>query len=156
MGRPSSYWHQKSLLIAGFFFSINIVASVLACAVWDLHAHPAIHNLLYIGGLLCSFLLNSLIALALYFGVRHQKPTLMMPYLVSATIHLIFSLGAAFLCLISLLDHMFAGNDSADLYGVIGFSVLFIFWLVTLHIVARERDEIRQLNGHQRLVPEYL
>ncbi|CAJ0948360.1 unnamed protein product, partial [Mesorhabditis belari] len=152
----STSWRLNSSTIAGIFFSLNIVASVLALAIWDFQKHDTNHNVLYLGGVICSFLLNTAIAISLQMAIRQHRPNFFLPFIICAAIHLTISLGVVFLFTISLLDHMFKGSDLQDFYGVLVFTGMFFFWILSIHVVQKDRERIQKICGVHSLLPEYL
>uniref|UniRef100_A0A158P8Q8 C2H2-type domain-containing protein n=1 Tax=Angiostrongylus cantonensis TaxID=6313 RepID=A0A158P8Q8_ANGCA len=143
----------KVKLICGIFLSLTIVSTVLACALWDFQRQPLHSNLLYVGGLLLAFILNSIIAGLLLLGIAQQNFRMFFPYIVCSTIHGVISLlGIGFYVGPSIYTLIAQKQSRDDLYVLAIFSVLFLFWYWSFHTVRRYRDHVRKTAGeHHKL-----
>ncbi|KAJ1348207.1 hypothetical protein KIN20_003458 [Parelaphostrongylus tenuis] len=138
----------KVKLICGIFLSLTIVATVLACALWDFQRQTLVSNVIYMGGLLLAFILNSTIACCLLLGIAQQNFRMFFPYIVCSTFHSIISLcGIGFYIGTSVYTLTTQKQSHHDIYVLMIFSILFPFWYWSLHTVRRYRDHVRKTAG---------
>uniref|UniRef100_A0A0N5ARA8 MARVEL domain-containing protein n=1 Tax=Syphacia muris TaxID=451379 RepID=A0A0N5ARA8_9BILA len=147
----------SSIAVAVSYTVAAFIVTLIVCGLWEYSQHSLLHNLLCVGGLLIALLINVSVSYSLVYGVRHNMPNLMLPYIFCASFHLIFSMMAILYFLLSALDDLW--TEEFNQLQSIGFLIFFVFaclaWLSSIIIVRQQRETAQKDSGEYCAFDDY-